>query len=1462
MKICSVYESIGKKIKEYQVNLSGDKDYSEILKLPVEKSYALLMRELSFNYMSMKDKNDKIVHYYSGSYSKENSPPKLIRLAQEYADLSRALPCEHTNSIFVRVDKDNMDLLKVLIMGSAGTPYGHGAFEFDVYFDNSYPTQPPKVTLVTTGAGTVRFNPNLYSNGKVCLSLLGTWRGNSSENWDQKISTFLQVLISIQSIIMSELVYFNEPSCEAEMGKPEGEARNEAYSNIVKYCNMKYAMVEMIKKPSKGFEDVIKRHFYLKKKQILEETATWIEKSRTTKAKYASFSYDHNPTWAQKMSTQEKFTKMMEEIYVELEHELNILPIPSDLKQKQEESEKNNANKKENKKFDFVSLENVDMIYENENFNEKEINVDDDAVKDRWSRYIGAMGIDAVKRQASSSIFVSGASGLGVEISKNLVLSGCKRFILHDTKNTNYLDLSSQFFLSEEDIDMNRAEKTAKKLQQLNFYVKVSANTNKIPLTEEELDKFGMNTMNVVILTECDYETAIAVNKYCRKRKINFIWADIYGVYGRVINDFGDKFTINDVDGEDLKDCMIKNITNEKEGLVTVLDGTRHNFQDGDEIILSEVVGMNGKSELISIDVKEKKLESINGTKHVVKVKNPQNFFIGDTTKYGIYERNGMAKQIKTKKEIEFKEIDKILFDSQFSGLDENMSISDFTKIGNTNPIHIGFQALNEFVKENKNLPEIWNFEDFKTLMKITENISKEFKYELTNRDKKLIAFLSFTSRTQFSPLAAFFGGLIAQEAVKAITGKFMPIKQLFYYDSIEVIPGFELKEDDEILSNLEKLVKDNNFQFSKTRIDGIMSIVGKEILQKIRKMKILVVGAGAIGCELLKNFSLLEVGTNLNESKSKDQEINNGIIVTDPDIIEVSNLNRQFLFREKHLRLPKSSTAAAAVIQMNKNLKNNIYANLEKVCEETEHVFTDKFFQSLSLVANALDNIKARRYVDGRCVTNRIPLLESGTLGPKGHVQVIAPFKTESYSSQQDPEVNTDIPQCTLKMFPEEALHCIEWARDLFGKLFSQKPKNFNRVLEEGCESQDLKITKQVLNMLKNKPTNFDDCIKYAREKFQKLFTNNIKQLMYSYPIDKKNKDGSLFWNLPKRAPDEVIFDPKDSLHNSFISACACLLATQYKIKIPYDNPRKESSKIDMAEKANKVLVKEFKINTLKAKELEKQVEKEKKQENEENKNEKELDENETQDDKTSEFMINELKNLFEKNKLNKYNEMSEKEKLNCELISEEFEKDNDANFHIDIIYAMTNLRCRNYRLDEMDWLKVKIKAGKIIPALATTTASIAGLQALELVKLVKNMEIEHVRNSFLNLAIPFLQASEPGLVGKNKLTEDVSVTLWDRWEFKPEQNNLEKIYKYLSETYGLFPRDCFIGKKAVFLYIVYLAEDKKAARDEIMKKDLHKLLNLNTDESYIDLTITFTKDEKSEEYIKNTPTIRIFFK
>lgn len=240
----------------------------------------------------------------------------------------------------------------------------------------------------------------------------------------------------------------------------------------------------------------------------------------------------------------------------------------------------------------------------------------------------------------------------------------------------------------------------------------------------------------------------------------------------------------------------------------------------------------------------------------------------------------------------------------------------------------------------------------------------------------------------------------------------------------------------EELESRLYSSVAENQ-NLSERQINQI-TLLGKDMHDRIKDCKLFMVGAGAIGCELLKNYAMLGVGTGENGH----------IILTDPDVIEVSNLNRQFLFREQHLRKPKSSTAAAAAIQMNEALKGHIFARLDKIHDDTADIYSEEFYESQTIITNALDNVQARLYIDKKCVQARVPMIDSGTLGPKGHVQVVIPYQTESYSSQKDPEVSNEIPHCTLKMFPEETLHCVEWAKDLFGNWCTLNPQSFNKFL------------------------------------------------------------------------------------------------------------------------------------------------------------------------------------------------------------------------------------------------------------------------------------------------------------------------------------------------------------------------------------------------------------------------------
>jgi baculoviral IAP repeat-containing protein 6 len=158
-----------------------------------------------------------------------------------------------------------------------------GAFQFDIYCPPDYPKVPPLVNLQTTGGGSVRFNPNLYNCGKVCLSLLGTWKGAENEKWNAKTSTLLQVFISIQSLILVEEPYFNEPGYETEIGKPSGIQHSREYNEVIRVATMKWAMLEQLKKPSPGFEEVITTHFKLKRNEILKQCSEWVKEASTSK---------------------------------------------------------------------------------------------------------------------------------------------------------------------------------------------------------------------------------------------------------------------------------------------------------------------------------------------------------------------------------------------------------------------------------------------------------------------------------------------------------------------------------------------------------------------------------------------------------------------------------------------------------------------------------------------------------------------------------------------------------------------------------------------------------------------------------------------------------------------------------------------------------------------------------------------------------------------------------------------------------------------------------------------------------------------------------------------------------------------------------------------------------------------------------------------------------------------------
>ncbi|MGK3742759.1 MAG: ubiquitin-activating enzyme E1 [Bacillariaceae sp.] len=509
---------------------------------------------------------------------------------------------------------------------------------------------------------------------------------------------------------------------------------------------------------------------------------------------------------------------------------------------------------------------------------------------------------------------------------------------------------------------------------------------------------------------------------------------------------------------------------------------------------------------------------------------------------------------------------------------------------------------------------------------------------------------------------------------------------------------------------------------------------------------------------------------------KSKQQGVGCGpkghVTVTDMDIIEKSNLSRQFLFRSKDISHFKSSAAASAAQGMNPNL--NITALQEKVAPDTENVFGDTFYDKLSGVCTALDNVEARLYVDQRCVFYQLPMLESGTLGTKGNTQVVVPGMTENYGATRDPPEKS-IPVCTLKNFPSQIQHTLQWARDYFEGEFKQSAEDVNSYLSQSSEeylstlqpnnkTETLKTIRRTL--VDDRPMTFEDCVGWARLKFEDLFDNQIRQLLHNFPEDQVTSTGTQFWSGSKRCPVPISFgldskceDAEMFNHLDFIVAAANLRATMYGIKGRTDKEYFETT-------LNDVIVPDFtpadgvKIAA--------------------NDAEAKANDNDTMD--TGDVEADRI-----------WNSLPKKADLaGFQLAPIDFDKDLDD--HMLFVTACSNLRALNYQIPTEDTHRSRAIAGRIIPAIATTTALVAGLICMELYKIVgtsrRAQNIEDYKNGFLNLAVPFMTLSEPTAPKGTKCVfkgKEWEWTAWDSLSFDRGNVTLGEFMDYFETEYNL---------------------------------------------------------------------------
>lgn len=930
------------------------------------------------------------------------------------------------------------------------------------------------------------------------------------------------------------------------------------------------------------------------------------------------------------------------------------------------------------------------------------------------SRQLAVYGREAMKRMATSSILISGANGLGVEIAKNVILAGVRSVTIHDTAKVSLQDLSAQFYLGEQDVGRNRAESCRDKLQELNTSVAVHSATGE--LTDDFVKQF-----QVVVCTTAPLAEAKRLDALCHAAGIAFIWAETRGVFARVFTDFGPNFTVYDVDGEEPHSGIVASVSAENPALVTCVEDERLEFQDGELVQFSEVVGMDKLNTAGPFKVKNCKAHS---------------FMIeADTTSWGTYQRGGIVVQVKQPKSLSFKTLEQALAEPG------EFLLTDFSKMERPALLHVAFQALDAFQAEEGRPCKPADAADAAKLQALADkvNAAAPAGVKLDSLDADVLAKLAHCASAEINPMAAMFGGIVGQEVIKALSGKFHPIFQWMYFDSLESLP------DPEQIKAAGGGGADEYAPLG-SRFDPQVAVFGRTMQRRLAALKLFLVGAGALGCEFLKNFACMGVACELPGGAGVGE-----VTVTDDDVIEKSNLSRQFLFRDWDIGSSKSTVAGKAAQKLNPGFHVRPLQN--RVSPETETVFDDKFWQGLDLVVNALDNVNARLYVDSRCVYFGKPLLESGTLGPKCNTQMVIPRLTENYGASRDPP-EKQAPMCTVHSFPHNIDHCLTWARSEFEGMLEKGPREASTFLASPADyakavranpdasaRQQLESVAEVL--VDNKATTFEQCIAWARMRFQDYFHNRIAQLTYTFPEDATTSTGAPFWSAPKRFPRPLNFDPNDKAHAAFVQAGAILRAEVYGI--PRPDWAADPAKVAAA--AAKVDVPAFTPKAGVQIETDPKAERTKPAAAPER----------THDDEAA------IESL-----LSKLEAAAKELGSGYKLSPIQFEKDDDTNFHMDLIAGLANMRARNYSIPEVDKLKAKLIAGRIIPAIATATAVATGMVCLELYKAVqpgpKGKPVEAYRNTFANLALPLFAMAEP-IPPKVTKYNGLEFSLWDRW-------------------------------------------------------------------------------------------------
>jgi len=622
-----------------------------------------------------------------------------------------------------------------------------------------------------------------------------------------------------------------------------------------------------------------------------------------------------------------------------------------------------------------------------------------------------------------------------------------------------------------------------------------------------------------------------------------------------------------------------------------------------------------------------------------------------------------------------------------------------------------------------------------------TNNVHENIVKYLAHKDK--IKIPSINTETKFYPLGVIIGSILAHEVIK-VSHKYIPLQEELVFDYTGL--------------------KSSNLYISKGNYWDVNALLDRDLVRKIKKLKMFMIGCGALGCEISKNLIMMGFG-----------ECYSGRLnITDMDTIELSNLSRQFLFRPEDINKSKSDVVKTRLIKYKDYYESSINSFNNEVGTTSEKMFSRRWWEGNDIVINALDNVEARKYVDSICNKYDKPLFESGTLGTKANTQVILPYETATYSEIKDP-VDNSIPMCTVRNFPNNNEHCVEWGLDLFSKVITDAILDYNTFIrnpDKAIETiksinNDTLISERYRNLinlieLKINPSNLN-VVNYVNSIFNYNYILPVREILTTFPKDMINSVGEPFWSGKKRLPKELTY--KD-INIEFMIAIAKLLD------------------IDVVDLDSKIIEESNKLSNNKLNSLQK------KEINIDEKSDK-VDIIVSEEEKVA--LINQI-TLYSKDILDK----------NLNLVNEaKYEKDD--NLHNIVMTNIVNLRARCYTIDESDNLTIKLISGRIVPALSTTTSIIAGFVMIDILKyLSSNSKKWIIKPTECNINLATNQYNiydslKPRVTHNKMYSEEFAMPIetipadfntWSKLRIKGAKvyvNTILELVKYLEQEYRI---------------------------------------------------------------------------